>query len=863
MPIQLLDGDAWLFRACGGDPAVLRQHREVAAWMPATVPGTTHGQLLAQGRIPDPYYDRNELDLQWVDQLDWEFARDLTATAADCASTRQELIFEGLDTVASVQLNGIEVGSSVNMFRQLVCDVRGHLTPGRNRLVVRLGSPIAYTAAQVAANPGNIVATSPCLRGISFGWQTGERRLTNRTWIRKIQCHFGWDWGLCLPTQGIWLPCRLECADTPRLDALLVGQRHHGQADAPSRVELTVTVALAHAGDADGQVEVTCAGQRQRVPVRVRGGSGQAVATLAIDRPRLWWPNGYGAQPLYDLSACWVGSEAEPLRRRIGLRTVELATTPDRTPEGRPAASMTFLVNGRAIYAKGADWIPPDQFVERCTPAVYRHLLGSMAEAHMNMVRVWGGGWYELDAFYDACDELGLLVWQDFMMACAIYPDTPEMIAEITAEARHQVRRLQSRACLALWCGDNEILTAVNHWWKDPSDPEAIRRSYVTLMSGLRAVVEAEDPTRRFWASSPSNGGVDADSESPDQGDVHYWKVWHGRLPFSDYLNVRPRFCTEFGFQSFAEPRTMRACVPAAGLNPTSWQMEHHQRSPEGNQLIANTIARELPIPRDFDAYCWESQINQANAIATAVEHWRRIKPWCSGALFWQVNDLWPVASWSSIDWHGRWKALQHAAKRFFAPLLVSLVHDAAAGTVAVWATSDHGRPLALKGRLLVVGLAGRVIARLPLSTALAPDASAEVARFTIAHLLRGKASPREVCLFAELSGSGASGGNHLLLVPWKHADLSRPKLTARLAAGRDGLTLHLATDRVAAFVHAEIVGTESHFDGDFAVLRPGQTYRWRLIEHSGRGQQPLTLAQARRGLRLSSLYDLAARELS
>jgi beta-mannosidase len=644
------------------------------------------------------------------------------------------------------------------------------------------------------------------------------------------------------------------------VEAVTVAQRHVGPLGAPTTVELAVTVRLAHPVDTDGVVSVSCGRARVRVPVAVRGGRGQVTAALTVTSPKLWWPNGYGAQPLYPLEAGWEGGDA-PVRLRLGLRTLELRTEPDRTPDGKDAESMTFVVNGRAIFAKGANWIPPDQLVERCTPDVYRHLLQSMAAAHMNMVRVWGGGWYELDEFYAACDELGLLVWQDFMMACMLSPDTPEFIAELVAEAREQVHRLQHHACVALWCGDNEVLGFINAWWKNTDLREAVDEPYRRVMTALRDAVTEADATRRFWVSSPSNGWIDPHSESPHKGDVHYWRVWHGQQPFSDYRTVRPRFCSEFGFQSFPEPRTLRACVPAAGLNPSSWHMEHHQRSHNGNQYIMNALARELPIPHGLDGYCWASQINHANAIRTAVEHWRRTKPWCAGILYWQLNDLWPVASWSSIDYHGRWKALHHAATRFYAPLLATGVHDPAAGTVTVWATSDVPRPLALRGRLTAMTWAGEVVGAVPLRAHLPPDASAPVATVELTDLLRGQAAPREVCLFVELAAGRWRARNHLTLVPWKHVALPRPKLRAGLVRAGDGLALNLRTDTVAAFVHAEIAGTESHFAGSFDVLRPDETYVWPLVEHRQRGQAPLTLTAARRNLRVFSLYDLIWRD--
>ncbi|MBA2479711.1 MAG: glycoside hydrolase family 2 protein, partial [Planctomycetes bacterium] len=574
-----------------------------------------------------------------------------------------------------------------------------------------------------------------------------------------------------------------------------------------------------------------------------------------------WWPAGEGTQKLYDLAVSWEnedGSTAQTIERRIGLRTLELVTTPDRSPEGHRGESFYFRVNGRAIFARGANWIPADQLVDRCTPAVYRHLLGSMVEAHMNMVRVWGGGWYEQDSFYDLCDELGLLVWQDFMMACAIYPDTRDFVAELTAEARYQVRRLADHPSIALWCGDNENAKAIWQWWaKKPGHAKRVA-IYQKTLGALRTTCEAEDPSRRFWLSSPSNDEFGGEPDDANRGDVHYWNVWHGGQPFSDYYNVKPRFCSEFGFQSFPEPRTLTAVVAPEDLNPSSRVMEHHQRSGNGNVLITNTMAREMPIPKDFASFCFVSQINQAMAIRTAVEHWRRLKPWCMGAIYWQVNDLWPVASWSSIDYHGRWKVLHHAAARFFAPLLASIVHDQ--GALTVWVTSDHSAPVTVAGTLEVVTWSGQRIASVPLRASLAAGASRAIATKDVDRLLAGKAQRHEVCCFVRLSGT--SGGRHVAadnfctLVPWKWVTVPDPGIRTALRSGRRGLELHVSAKRVAPFVHAEITGTEGHFAGDWQVLQPGRAYVLPWVPHADRGQRELGLAEARRRLVVSSLAD-------
>jgi beta-mannosidase len=846
-----LSGD-WKFRRSGG-PAV-DDARPVDRWMPGHVPGTVHFQLERLGKIADPWYGQNELDLQWIDQQQWEWTRAFDATAQDLDRTRQELIFDGIDTVATILVNGREVGRSANMFRQVVCDVRGVLRAGRNEVLVRIDSPTAHAAAEAARN-GNRVPFG------DFTWVPGEVRPTGRAWIRKVQCHFGWDWGVYLATSGIWQDVRLDCGDAPRAESVTVVQEHVGPPGAPDEVRLQVTVHLASPVAASGTVTLSVDGATVEVPVNQPGDGATARGTVVVRHPRLWWPNGEGAQPLYTLVVGWSTQCRPPVpiaSRRVGLRTLELVRTPDVAPDGAPAQSFYFTVNGRPVYAKGANWIPADQFVERCTPAVYRHLLGGMVETHMNMVRVWGGGWYEQDGFYDLCDELGILVWQDFMMACTLYPDTPGFLAELTAEARYQVRRLHARPCIALWCGDNENMAVVWEWWRAQPSFERNVATYEETMTALRLTVEDEDPTRAFWLSSPCNGNFGEHPDDPNFGDVHYWKVWHKKEPFSNYLTVRPRFASEFGFQSFPEPRTIRAVTPPAEMNPSSRVMEHHQRSPDGNMLITNTIARELPIPKDFDSYCWASQVNQAMAIRTAVEHWRRLRPWCMGTIYWQLNDLWPVASWSSIDYHGRWKALHHFAKRFYAPLLASLLHEG--DTLSVWATSDLAAGAEVTGELEVFTFAGERVARRSVSGGLTAGGSRELASFSVRELL-GDVAARDVCAFVRLSGGGNSSDNFTSLVPWKWARLPEPRVDVRLASAADGLELAVRTEQVVPFFHAEIGGTEGHFDGDWAVLRPGETVTMRWVPHADLRATVPSLDAARAQLRTLTLHDTFAHE--
>jgi beta-mannosidase len=851
MTAHALDG-IWRFRLCGRPRGVVPPGLDLERWRDAVMPGTIHHALQRHGLIPDAFVGRNEMAVQWVDEQDWELRRTVRLQAKDVACGRQELVFEGLDTVAGVTVNGRRAGTSRNMFREVVLDVRGLLKAGSNEVRVVLGSPTRHTRARARASRVRYPRMAT-----HFEWQTGESREVNRHWIRKAQCHFGWDWGPCLPTSGIWLPARIECSDLPRIASLHVLQEHAGPAGAPSSVDLTLTVRLESPSDREGVLTVEVDGGSVTTLGRLRRGGNAWKVPVRIGKPRLWWPAGQGDQPLYEVRVLWkdASGATEPFVRRLGLRTVELVRERDRTRGGAPGESFFFRVNGRPVFMKGADWIPPDAYEDRATPGVVRHLLSSMVEANMNAVRVWGGGRYERESFYDLCDELGLLVWQDFMMACAAYPDERSLMREYEEEARYQVRRLQHRACLALWCGDNENLSGLQHWWNRLPDFPRLRRAYRRVMGLFGRVARREDPTRAFWVSSPSNGSLAGETDDPDRGDVHYWKVWHGRRPFEDYLTVRPRFVSEFGFQSFPEADTLARVLPPGERNASSHAMEHHQRSPDGNAIITNTMMRETPVPSGFASFCRMSQLNQALAIRTAVEHWRRCKPWCMGTVVWQLNDNWPVASWSSIDWSGRWKALHHEIGRAFAPLLLSLVRKGE--TLEAWVTSDVPRPLSLQGTLDVLAFDGRRVGSRPLRVRLPAGACRRVASFRTDSLAGGRAL-EDLCVFAELAGDGLRASNHLNLAKWKWARLRPPRLSVRLEAGPQGPVLVVRAGNVVPFLHARLEGHEGHFAGDGTVLRPGRTWRWPWVAHVERGAAMPTLRQARRALRVSSLWDLS-----
>ena len=620
---------AWQVRDCAGK-----------AWFPATVPGCVHTDLLAAKQIPDPFWGTNELDLQWIEERAWEYRTTFTVSAALRQEDVVELCADGLDTLATVTLNGKVVARTDNMFVGHRWSVKKLLRPGKNELVIHFASAQEY------------------VRTHHTGLVQGELNdpLGLAPAIRKQQCQFGWDWGPRFVTAGIWRDLRLEGWSQNRLADVRVVQTHLPN----GAVVLEFAPELAKPNK-----RARCTGHvslRGRVVAEIVNGRAQ------VEAAQLWWPSGQGAQPLYDVEVAVVDANGLQLgtwSRRIGLRTIELDRHADAAGE-----TFQFVVNGRPIFAKGANWIPAHAFVTTLGRKEYARDLQAAALAHMNMIRVWGGGIYESEHFYDLCDELGLLVWQDFMFACAVYPGDESFVRSVSLEAEQQVKRLRHRACLALWCGNNEIeqLNA-----KRLEAPAARADYHAVFETALPEVVAAHDGVTAYWQSSQHRPDLDGSHAAGEKhGDTHYWDVWHARHPVKDYEKWRFRFCSEFGMQSYSSPATNATfCDPHEG-NVFGAAMENHQKNRGGNQVILDYVSRRYRLPSTQDDLIYLSQLNQAYCMQIGVEHYRRTMPHCMGALYWQLNDCWPVASWSSIEFTGRWRALHHVAKRFFAPALVS-----------------------------------------------------------------------------------------------------------------------------------------------------------------------------------------------
>ncbi|MEZ2127251.1 MULTISPECIES: glycoside hydrolase family 2 protein [unclassified Sinorhizobium] len=613
------------------------------------LPGDVHTALHAAELIPDPYFGRNEEVVQWVAHRDWVLERSFRL---DDAAGDWYLDIDYLDTVATVYVNGMLALSADNCFRRYRPDITSMLKEGDNVMRIVLHSSIAAGADRQVKQPFYIP------------YHPGNSPIANGNMLRKPQCHFGWDWNIAIAPLGLYGTIALCKMETARIEQVTTRQTHNLNGS----VELQVTATLYAKDPGIVPVHFSLDGERVRLDVGVGAGETVINHVFQIDKARLWWPAGSGKQALYTLI---VDLPSDTVSKQIGLRTVELITTPDAA-----GSRFAFKVNGREIFCRGANWIPADALFSLSSPAKTEDLLQSAKAANMNMIRVWGGGFYEQDWFYDLCDRLGLMVWQDFMFACNLYPSTTDFLDNVAIEVDYQVRRLSSHPSIALWCGDNELVGALTWFDESRKDRDRYLVSYDRLNRTIEQAVKKAAPGAIWWPSSPASGYLDfGDAWHADgSGDMHYWSVWHENKSFDNYRSVRPRFCSEFGFQSYTSLPVIKTYADPKDMNIASPVMELHQKNAGGNERIAGTMFRYFRFPKDFPNFVYLSQIQQGLAIKTAVEYWRSLKPHCMGTIYWQLNDTWPVASWSSLDYGGRWKAMHYLVRRFFQPVAVAAI---------------------------------------------------------------------------------------------------------------------------------------------------------------------------------------------
>jgi beta-mannosidase len=808
----------WEFRQVAERAAPAQHVPAPTAWLPAHVPGCVHTDLLQAGLIPDPFWGQNERDLQWIGERDWEYQTHFTGDAAGLAHERVELVFEGLDTYASVSLNGQRILSADNMYRQWRVSVKPWLRAGQNTLSIHFRSPLREGKAALQRLGYALPASN----------DVGDPPLSMFT--RKAPYHFGWDWGPRFVTSGIWRPVRVEAWDTARFEDLHVLTTALNDEHAELTVEATVQATRAASARLDiGLVGSAPLGSTQATLVP---GSNLVRTSLRIEHPERWWPNGLGAPHLYTLQASL--SEGDVLRAsrqvRVGLRTLEVVHRPDA--DGK---SFSVLVNGAPVFMKGANYIPQDSFLPRVSGERYERLLRSVAAVHMNMLRVWGGGIYEDDRFYELCDELGILVWQDFMFACSLYPGQEAFLENVAEEARQNVRRLRNHASLALWAGNNEMEWAWRDWgWQqrfsDAQRAQVAAGSARLFQELLPRIVAQEDPGRFYTRSSPS---ANDDAIPPNQlgsGDMHYWGVWHSGEPYEKYADNVSRFMSEYGFQSFPELATIARFAAPSDYRLDSEVMRAHQRHPRGNQLIATYLERDFRAARDFDSFSYLSQVLQATAIQFAAEAHRRRMGYNGGSLYWQLDDCWPVASWSSIDYFGRWKALHFYARRFFAPVLASISEEQ--GRVRVYGVSDRRADSPVRLALRTMDFEGHLLFEKSSELSLAANASKVYFDAALDEVLGGK-EPRQVVFVAELfeGEQRLSRGLHYFAKA-KDLELPDPELQLRRGRSEAGRApLELRARRLARAVRLTSPSPEGSFSDNYFDLLPGESLK---LEYQG-----------------------------
>lgn len=766
-----------------------------AAVAPCPIPGDIHSALIAAGRIPDPMSGTNEAQVQWVHETEWEIRSNFDVPAGALSGKWPVLDLEFVDTIADVTVNGTPVAHLESSFVRHRLDLSGIVRTGANEIAIRFRSATKEVAVRAAKQPFPIPYTKNNL-------------VDHLNMLRKAQCHGGWDWGPCLMVLGIYAEPKLRLFDNARIEHAVIRQDHHDDGG----VTVTAEVELVARTDTAVPVTFAFAGKETTADAKVSAENGGRVAlSIDLDKPALWWPAGYGAQPLHDAS---VAIPSDRVEKRIGLRKLRLINEPDEA-----GTSMTFEVNGVAIFCKGANWIPADALPSRITRERMARLLGEAVAANMNIIRVWGGGFYEFDAFYDLFDELGLLVWQDMMFACSQYPSTPEFLAQVDAEVRYQVKRLASHTSIVIWCGDNEVIGSLNWFELSKKNRDRYLVNYDRLNRVIEQAVLESDTSRAFWPSSPCSGKLDyGDAWHDDSsGDMHFWSVWHENRDFEHYYDVRPRFCSEFGFQSFPTMHDIRRFAEESEWNATSPVMEWHQRDPAGNGRIVETMTRYFRMPNGFGNFLYLSQLQQALAIETAVRFWRSLKPHTMGTIYWQLNDVWPSVSWSSLDYAIGWKTLHYHARRFFAPVALSARLDGKQLRISAMNDGLSNAPVAV--RLKTIDQSGKVLAEADFSARLPSDRAVEIASLTppsggIAHVIDGRREGEED--FDPLL--------RLVLFPDKPKRLDLPEAQVVLKLGDAAGTFTLSADAPAFFVKPEAEAFAGAFDDGSFLLLPGET---------------------------------------
>ena len=786
-------------------------------WYPATVPGTVHTDLIANEIIEDPFFRLNERGVQWVDKEDWMYETELTATAAETSSSNQELVFYGLDTYADVYLNGESILNANNMHRTWRVNVKGLLKSGSNKLEVYFHSPIKIDL--------------PKCDKYSYGFNTGPDQSQNggifdklvSIFARKAGYHYGWDWGPRLVTSGIWRDVVLETWNGTRIDDVQLIQKSVTEAEASlsSIVEVRADAAVNNA-----TLTVTANGREvAKKQVSLTKGTNRVQMDYTIANPRLWWPNGLGEPYLYDFkTALTVNSkEADSRSQEIGLRSIVLHNDKDQYGH-----NLYFEVNGKPVFMKGADMVPLDNFLPRITRERYeKHVLDAKA-VNMNMIRVWGGGVYEDDYFYQLCDRNGILVWQDFMFACSTYPADDEFIANIRQEAIDNVKRLRNHACIALWCGNNECQDVMYGWgnrkkyYEERGVLPLLESQFKNMYFKCLPEVVAEYGSGISYRPSSPFAFEDTPSDGVN-GDAHYWGVWHGRDSIGHYNVERARFFSEYGFQSFPEFESVKIYAPQKrdwSIN-SEVMMAHQRAGSYANNLIRDYMDKEFRTPDNFEHFLYVGMILQGDAIKTAMEAHRRDMPYCMGTLYWQHNDCWPVASWAARDYYGRWKAQQYFARQAYRDILVSpTVKD---GVVKVHLVSDRRTNAKGKFTITALTLGGKKLAQVTRNVTAKALTSQVIFSSALSNMLKGE--KRENVIFAvRFETAGAEPYTNVgYACRQKLMNYTHPNYSVDIEPAEGGYEVTVGSDVFARGVFLSLEGIENFFSDNYFDILPGE----------------------------------------
>ena len=753
-------------------------------------PCTLYSVLYESGRIPDPFYGLNDQRLTALADKDCAFEAQVEADEALLSRQYVELTFQGLDTICRISLNGVTLDRVKNMHRAYTYDVKELLRPGKNTLRLEFASPTRYFAERHAKH---------------YLYTNDGDTIPGAAHLRKALYQSGWDWGPALPDMGIYRPVTLEGYDVDRIGDVAVRQHHREDGS----VEVEVSVAGKRGAD------TVCYASMDGKRVELTGGTGRIV----VENPRLWWVRGYGEQNLYDLEIEMTagGRVIDRCRKEIGLRTLTVSTAKDLDGGG---SEFCFVNNGVKIFSMGANYIPQDNLLSRVTPARLDEMMVQCLDGNFNTLRVWGGGYYPDDYFFQLCDRNGILVWLDFMVACANVYMTEEFERECAAEAEGVLKRLHHHASLGLFCGNNEMEEMIANQGKGES--LLVRNDYVRLYEHvLPELCERYAPQTFYWPSSPSSGGGFDEPGNFARGDTHYWEVWHGGVPFTTYRKKSFRFCSEYGFESFPSMKTIRTFCEEKDMNCFSRVMEDHQKCKGGNGKILRYLADNYLYPSSFEDLVYLSQLLQADAIKYGVEHFRRQRGYCMGSIYWQFNDCWPVASWSSVDSLGRYKALHYAAKKFYAPVAMGLFLEN--GRLAVNISNETMSDF--RGHIQLS------LCRSDLTVLDQVRAEAAVEALTARDVFTYKvpeSDPYETYLYVDLYDEAGSFlmRQTELLVPAKHFSWLPPHLDFQFADVEGGVEIAVTSDVFTKGVAIDFDSFDCVLSDNFFDLTDGRPYR-------------------------------------